>query len=70
MEEYLGTKPVKISEDFLIKVVIADMSSISRDIIRNSNTYYKASLLSSSKAKRHNAAYHLTRTFFNVKDVR
>ncbi len=68
MDDYLGTKTVNISKKFLDKVQFGDMSSISQKIMKNSNAFYKASLLSSSKVKYRNAAYHLTKSFFNVKD--
>jgi hypothetical protein len=43
------------------------MSPASRKIVENSAVFYKASLLSSSNAKYQKAAYHLAKSFFNVK---
>jgi len=68
MDEYLGTRKVNVSQNLLKNIDFGDMSSISRRIVKNSRIFYKASLLSSSKPKRQKAAYHLTKSFFNVKD--
>jgi hypothetical protein len=68
MDEYLGTRKVNISQNVLDSINFGKMSPISQRIVKNSSLFYKASLLSSSKAKRHRAAYHLTKSFFNVKD--
>lgn len=67
--EYLGTKKVSIDEKMLDGIVFSDMSSVSLDIIKNSNVCYKASLLSNSKVKSRKAAYYLAKSSFIAKKI-
>jgi hypothetical protein len=67
MTQYLGTRKVNISQNMLKNVDFGKMSPASRKIVKNSSVFYKASLLSSSNAKYQKAAYHLAKSFFNVK---